>query len=157
MAWFVPIVASKRRGKRSNPGGIIAGLVIFLIFGVFFFVFFNRSGIFSFNFPMIFIIIGFVMFVMIILGISIAASSMSKSYKTPKAYIHGQIQSDNHRQTSQQNPYINREPIQNRPEPQFQEKPIKVDPSIDEMNFCRYCGGKLDSKARFCHQCGSKL
>ncbi|MHA1933158.1 MAG: hypothetical protein ACW96X_11490 [Promethearchaeota archaeon] len=149
MAWFVPIVASKRRGRRSNPGGIIAGLVIFLIFGVLFFVFFNRSGMFGFNFPMIFIIVGFGVFIMIILGVSIAASSMSKVYKTQKVNIHGQ--------TSQQNPYVIREPIQNHPEPQSQEKPTEDVPIVNEINYCRYCGGKIDREARFCHQCGSKL
>lgn len=157
MAWIAPIVASRRRVGRSNPGALIAGLVIFLIFGVFFFLFFNRSGIFGFNFPMIFIILGFVVVIMVVLCISIAASSMSKTYKPRKTNIHGQNQNINHIQTFQQNPYIVRETIQKRVEPQYQEKSAEVVPIVNEINFCRYCGGKIDREARFCHQCGSKL
>ncbi len=157
MAWIAPIVASRRRVGRSNHGALIAGLVIFLIFGVFFLVFFNRSGIFGFNFPIIFIVLGFVVLLMVVFGISIAASSMSKSYKPPKDKIHWQNQNNNQRQTFQKNPYIVREPIQKRVDPQYQEKPTEVVPIVNEINFCRYCGGKIDREARFCHQCGSKL
>ena len=157
MACIAPIVVSRRRGGRSNSVALIAGLVIFLIFGVFFLVFFNRSGIFGFNFPMIFIVLGFVVFLMVIFGISIAASSISKSYKPPKDKIHWQNQNNNQRQTFQKNPYIIREPIQKRVDPQYQEKPTEVVPIVIEINFCRYCGGKIDREARFCHQCGSKL
>jgi len=157
MACMIPIVASRRKSSRSSVGGLIAGLLIFLIFGIFFFVFFNRSGIFGFNFPVIFIILGFVVFIMVILGISITASSMSKVYKPPKANIQGQNQNINQRQIFQQNPYIVREPIQKFPEPQYQENPTEVIPIVNEINFCRYCGEKIDKKARFCHQCGSKL
>ncbi|MHA2281747.1 MAG: zinc ribbon domain-containing protein [Promethearchaeota archaeon] len=157
MAWMIPIVAGRRKTSRSRVGGLIAGLVIFLIFGVFFFIFFNRSGIFGFNFPVIFIIIGFVVFIMVILGISIAASSMSKAYKPPIANVHRQNPEIIQKQTIQQNPYIVREPIQKRLEPQYQEKPAEVLPKVNGINFCRYCGEKVDREARFCHQCGSKL
>jgi hypothetical protein len=157
MAWMIPIVASRKKGRSSNPGAVIAGLVIFLVFGVFFFLFFNRSGIFGFNFPMIFIIIGFVLFIAVVFGISIVASSMSKVYKPSKANIYGQNQNAHQRQPLQQNPYVVRDTIQKQPEPQTQEKPIDVAPPLQEVNFCRYCGEKVDREARFCYQCGSKL
>ena len=157
MAWMIPIVASRRRSSRSSIGAVIVGLLIFLIFGIFFLVFFNRSGLFGFNFPVIFIILGFVVFITVILGISIAASSMSKTYKTPKANIHSQNHEIIQGQTFQQNPYVVREPIQKSTEPQYQEKPTEVFPIVNEINFCRYCGGNIDRESRFCHQCGSKL
>ena len=138
MAWMIPIVASRRRSSRSSIGAVIVGLLIFLIFGIFFLVFFNRSGLFGFNFPVIFIILGFVVFITVILGIS---------------QNHEIIQG----QTFQQNPYVVREPIQKSTEPQYQEKPTEVFPIVNEINFCRYCGGNIDRESRFCHQCGSKL
>ena len=136
MAWTAPIVASRRRVRRSNPGALIAGLVIFLIFGVLFLVFFNRSGMMmGFNFPIIFIVLGFIVLLMVVSGISIAASSMSKSYKPPK---------DNIKWQNQTNPYI-------------VQKPTEVVSIVSEINFCRYCGGNIDREAKFCHQCGNKL
>jgi hypothetical protein len=157
MAWMTPIVASRRKGRSSNPGAVIAGLVLFLVFGIFFFLFFNRSGIFGFNFPMIFIIIGLVLFIAVVLGISVVASSMSKTYKPPRDKIHWQNQNNNQRQIVQKNPYVVRETIQKQLEPQVQEKPTEVAPTLNEVNFCRYCGENVDREARFCYQCGSKL
>ena len=157
MAWMTPIVASRRKGRSSNPGAVIAGLVLILVFGIFFFLFFNRSGIFGFNFPMIFIIIGFVLFIAVVLGISIVASSMSKVYKPSRANIYRQSQNTHQKQPLQLNPYIVRETIQKQFEPQNQEKPTEVSPSLNDVNFCRYCGEKVDREARFCYQCGSKL
>ncbi len=157
MAWMIPIVAGRKKSSRSSVGGLIAGLFIFLIFGVFFFIFFNRSGIFGFGFPMIFIMIGFIVFIMVIFGIAIAASSMSKVYKPQKASMYGDNQIFNQKQTSQPNPYVVQEPIQKHDEPLYQEKPPEVVPVVNEINFCRYCGEKVDRKAQFCHQCGSKL
>lgn len=157
MAWMIPIVASRRRSSRSSIGAVIVGLLIFLIFGIFFLVFFNRSGLFGFNFPVIFIILGFVVFITVILGISLAAASMSKSYKTPKVNTYGQNQNNNQKQVYQQNPYVVREPIQKSLEPQYQESPTAVVPNVTEINFCRYCGSKVDRETRFCQECGSKL
>ncbi|MFX1457573.1 MAG: zinc ribbon domain-containing protein [Promethearchaeota archaeon] len=160
MAWMVPIVAGRRHYRRSSIGATIAGLVIFLIFGLFFFVFFNRSGMFGFgfSFPMIFIIIGFVVFVMIIIGISIAASSMSSAYKSQKANIYRQNQNVDQKQIDHQNPYIAQKPSQKPLESHYKEIPVEDDvPDVKEINFCRYCGAELDEKAVFCHQCGTKL
>ena len=157
MAWMIPIVAGNRRGSRSSFGAVIVGLVIFVILGMFFFLFFNRSGIFGFNFPVIFIILGFIVFITIILGISIAASSMSKTYKPQNANIFSQNQNNNQKQTLPQNPYVVREPIQKSLEPQYQEIPTAVVPNVNEINFCRYCGSKVDMEAKFCHECGSNL
>ncbi|MFW9825170.1 MAG: zinc ribbon domain-containing protein [Candidatus Thorarchaeota archaeon] len=160
MAWMIPIVAGRRHYRRSSIGATIAGLMIFLIFGIFFFVFFNRSGIFGygFSFPMIFIILGFVVFVMIIIGISIAASTMSSSYKSQKSNIYRQNQNVDQKQTVHQNPYVAQEYIQKPLETRSKEIPVEDDiPDVKEINFCRYCGAKLDEKAVFCHQCGTKL
>jgi len=159
MAWIAPIVVSRRKGGRSNPIALIAGLVIFLIFGVFFLVFFNRSGMMmGFNFPIIFIILGFIVFLMIISGISIAASSISKSYKPPKDNIKWQNQTKNQQQTVQKNPYIIQKPIAKKVDPQYKENPTEVVSIVSEINFCRYCGQSVEDKiATFCHQCGNKL
>ena len=151
MAWITPIVASRRKCGRSSIGGVIAGLMIFLVFGIFFFVFFNRSGIFGFNFPMIFIIIGFVLFIAVVLGISIVASSMSKVYKPSRANIYRQSQNTHQRPPMQPNPYVVRETIQKHLEPQIQEKPTEVSPTVNEVNFCRYCGEKCWGK--LCWSC----
>ncbi len=157
MACMVPIVASRRNCRKSSSGAVIAGMLIFLVFGIFFAVFFNRSGIFGFSFPVIFVILGFVVFIMIISGISMAASSMSKSYKPPIIKTHMQNQTIYQRQKVQQNPYIVRKPIQKSPEPLYQENPSEAFPIVNDINFCCYCGAKVDRKGRFCHQCGSKL
>ena len=156
MVFVAPIIARRRNG-RSSPVAVIAGLIFFLVFGVMFFLIFNRSGIFGFNFPMIFIIIGFVLFIAVVLGISIVASSMSKVYKPSRANIYRQNQNTHQRQPLQLNPYIVRETIQKQFEPQNQEKPTEVSPSLNDVNYCRYCGEKVDREARFCYQCGSKL
>jgi hypothetical protein len=154
---MIPIVAGRRRNSRSSVGGLVAGLVIFLIFGVFFFVFFNRSGIFGFGFPMIFIILGFVVFIMIIFGIAIAVSSMSKTYTPQKFNQYGQNHNTIQKQVFQQNPYVAREPIQTQNDSQFQKNSATVVPDEIEINYCRYCGAKVDREARFCHQCGIKI
>ncbi|KKN53266.1 hypothetical protein LCGC14_0604000 [marine sediment metagenome] len=157
MAW-IPIVVSNKKGcHRSNNLFVTVGLLISLVFGIVFFSLFNSLGIFRFNFPGIFIILGFAVFIMVILGVSFAASSMSKAYKPPKANIYGKNQNINQRQASQQNPYFVGEPIRKHLVSQYQENPTDVFPIVNEINFCRYCGAKIDREARFCHQCGSKL
>jgi hypothetical protein len=41
---------------------------------------------------------------------------------------------------------------------QFQHPPKEnVDISSEQRNFCAYCGQKLDSRAQYCPNCGSKL
>ena len=94
---------------------------------------------------------------MVVSGISIAASSMSKSYKPPRDKIKWQNQTNNQQQTVQKNPYIVQEPIAKKVDLQYEEKPTEVVSIVSEINFCRYCGGKIDREAKFCHQCGNKL
>ena len=81
MAWVPCIVASRRnRHYRTRGSGIIAALVIFcLLFGVFFFIFFNRMN--GFTMP-IWIIISSFGTLLLIIGIVMAiVASMSHTYK----------------------------------------------------------------------------
>ncbi|MHA2399609.1 MAG: zinc-ribbon domain-containing protein [Promethearchaeota archaeon] len=158
MAWMAPIIANNRRNgsSRSRFGAVIAGLVLCLAFGVFFMFFFNRSGFIRFNSPLIFMIIGFGVFLIVIIGISATATSMTKTVDKPKIRPYSQYNTARH-QPQRPNPYISRkasqESVKQHPE-EFEKKEIKVE---GEIKYCQYCGAKIDRDANFCYQCGSKI
>ena len=151
MAW-VPIVVPNRhnRSYRNRAGGgIFAAVAILFIFGLLFFVFFNRFDGFS---PPIFMIIsGFGVFLIIIVVIGVIAASISEVYKKPK----GDYQTQ--KQNLQLNPYKIRDSILNQPEESINIDLRREIPVIAEVNYCRYCGSKIDRDAVFCHLCGTKL
>jgi len=152
MAWMIPIVANNRnRGCRTRGGGAVAaGLIFFVILGLIFFLFFNRFN--GFTMPIWLIISGLGVFIIIIVGISAVASSMSQNYVKPKESIYKQHQSNLQGQPQQSNPYIYQDSIQKRLEGYQMETTL-----VEEVNYCRYCGSKIDQDAIFCHQCGSKI
>ena len=60
-------------------------------------------------------------------------------------------------QSQQFNPYNIQSSIRKQPEVSLY-KEVKTDfPIISDINYCRYCGEKVDRDAKFCHQCGIKL
>ncbi|MFX1380488.1 MAG: zinc-ribbon domain-containing protein [Promethearchaeota archaeon] len=151
MAWVPIVVPNKHNRSYRNKagGGIFAVVILLFIFGLLFFVFFNRFDGFS---PPIFMMIsGFGVFLIIILVISVIAASMSQVYKKPK------YEYETQKQNLQRNPYKIQNSIIRQPEYQINNQ-IKQDiPVIQEINYCRYCGSKIDRDAVFCHMCGTKL
>ncbi|MFX1281010.1 MAG: hypothetical protein ACFFA3_16785 [Promethearchaeota archaeon] len=152
MAYMIPIIANRKNYRRSSPGAVIAGLIIFLVFGILFFLFLNRSWVFGFNFSIVFWIGGFMIFFAIILAITaaISASSVSKNIKPrngdpPKQQIILQ------KPVSQINPYksSNIEKINL--------KTPENNLLTEIINYCSFCGAKKELDAIYCHMCGSKF
>ena len=147
MAWVPVIVANKRnRYHRSKAGGaIIAAVILSLLLGIFFLVFFNNfRGITVF--PLWIFISGFGGFIIIIVIIAAIASAMSSStQKVKEEHMRHMNSIERQEQALLENPYMVR-------------KEVKKDvPIIAEIHYCRYCGEKVDRDAKFCHQCGIKL
>jgi len=157
MACVVPIIANRRRNGRSNPGAVIAGLIIFLVFGIMFFLFFNRSGVFGFQFNMIFIIGGFSVFFMIILVVSFAVAATSKTYKPPRNRTFNEYYRIPQKQANIINPYKVPRSTEGQNKEIFGENNQRYIPVVGKIIYCRYCGAKRDKDAIFCHMCGNKL
>jgi len=153
------IVASRRnrRCRTRGTSAIVAILIFLLVFGVFFFIFFNRmSGGFTII-PIWITISGLGSFIIIVAVIGVIAASMSKTYKKPREENLKSYQYHPQRQTQQPNPYIIRDSI-----PKQLEEPINKEigreiPVITDIKYCKYCGSKIDKDAVFCHMCGIKL
>jgi hypothetical protein len=156
LAWVPFIVANRRnRNYRNRTTGAIVALVIFLLlFGVFFFVFFNRSsGTTIFIWPVISGLGGFIFFIIIIAAV---AASISGPKNPKKGHIeYHQYQSQE--QNQEHNPYIFQPATQKQPEQNFYKASKQEIPIVSETKFCRYCGEKVERDAVFCHQCGTKL
>jgi hypothetical protein len=156
---FVPFIVANRRNRyhRSRASGaILAGLIFCTVFGLLFFIFFNRSNGFTMIpiWPIISGLGGFLIFIVII---GVIASSMSTpSNKANEDYIKP-YQYQPQERTQQYNPYKIRNSIQNQAEDPIYEEVEQNIPIISDINYCRYCGSKIDRDARFCHQCGIKL
>lgn len=155
---MAPIIANN--GRNSSSGSriraVIVGLILCAVFGVFFMFFFNRSGFIGFNSPLIFMIIGFGIFFVVIIGISATATSMTKTVDKPKIRPYSQYNTTRH-QPQQTNPYISRKTSQEavkQPPEEFEKREIKIE---GEIKYCQYCGAKIDRDANFCYQCGSKI
>ncbi|MFX1313896.1 MAG: zinc-ribbon domain-containing protein, partial [Promethearchaeota archaeon] len=141
VVWMIPIVANNRNRRCRPRGGAIVGVLIVAgVLGLIFFLFFNRFN--RFIIPFWSIISGLGIFLIIIVGISSIASSMSQNYVKPKENIY----------KKQSNPYIYQDTIKKR---LVGDQPENH--RIEEVNYCRYCGSKIDRDAIFCHQCGSKI
>ena len=163
MAWVPVIVANRRRNRTSSGSACIAITLALLFFGVFFALFFNIFDAFRFSFSPILFIGGFIVFIVIIIGISVITMSMSETYKKPKEqYLKSyssqpQRQNQPQIQVQQYNPYINRKSIQREPEEHIYNQIQKDIPVLSDINYCRFCGAKVDINAVFCHQCGINL
>ena len=157
MAFVVPIIANRRRNGRSSTGAVIAGLIIFLIFGIMFFLFFNRSGVFGFQFNVIFIIGGFSVFFMIIIVVSFAVVATSKTYKPPRNRTFNEHYRIPQKQANILNPYKVPRSTEGQNKEIFGENNQRDIPIVGKIIYCRYCGAKRDKDAIFCHMCGIKL
>lgn len=154
MGYIIPIIANRKNYRKSSLGAVLTGLIIFLVFGIMFLLFFNRSGIFGFRFNIILWIGGCLIFFAIILAISAAVSATSVS-KTSIKLNNG----DNYKQQYafqksivQVNPY--KVPKSGNKVKEIQNKEIPV---VEEIKYCRYCGAKKDLDAIFCQMCGNKF
>ena len=163
MAW-VPVIVANRRRNRTSSGSVCAAIILALLFfGVFFGVFLALFDGFRFSFPPIMFIGGFMVFIAIIIGISVITMSMSETYKKPKErYLKSyssqpQRQNQPQIQVQQYNPYINRKSIQREPEEHIYKQTQRDIPVLSGINYCRFCGAKVDMNAVFCHQCGINL
>ena len=135
---------------------MIIGLVIFFVLGIFFFIFFNQFNGFSII-PLWTIIIGVGGFLIFIAIIGAIASSMSAPSKKAKEEPIKSSQYQPQEPSQQYNPYKIQNSIQIKPEEPIY-KEVKQDiPITSDINYCRYCGEKIDRDAKFCHQCGIKL
>lgn len=111
----------------------------------------------GFNFPIIFWMIGFIILFIVIFGISIAASTMSKKPDIPKSSTYNYNQNYPKSDRQNPNPYKARVPVQENVDSQKQnDQPVSAE-EINFVKFCKYCGAKVDRNAKFCYQCGSKL
>ncbi|KKK42249.1 hypothetical protein LCGC14_1598920 [marine sediment metagenome] len=157
MAWIPIVVSSKKGCHRSSNISVIVGLLIFLVFGIMFFMLFNNFGWHGLGLSMPFVIGGFTVFLVVVICIASIASAMSKTYKTPKDNIFNRnlIQSKN--PAPQPNPYIIQNDIKEQVGVDEEKSSRREIPVVGEVSFCRYCGSKIERDARFCHQCGSKL
>ncbi|MFW9987507.1 MAG: zinc ribbon domain-containing protein [Candidatus Odinarchaeota archaeon] len=166
---FVPIMVPNNRktSYRSRSGNILAIVVLALVFfGLMFFFMFRIFGLNRFSFSILPMISGGIIFIILmIICISAISISMTETYKKPKEQnlksynSNFQSLSQHHNQKQISNPYIIHKSVYNQNE--FEEQIIKgVKPDIllrKSINFCRFCGAKIDRDAVFCHQCGIKL
>ncbi|NVM35160.1 MAG: zinc ribbon domain-containing protein [Candidatus Lokiarchaeota archaeon] len=163
---FVPIIVPNRQRNsyRSRSGSACAAVALALvIFGLLSFVMFGMFDLNRFSFPPMIFLSGFIVFIIIIIGISAISISISETYKKPKEqhlksyYSHFQSQTQPQKQRQQFNPYIIHKSIQNEPEEHIY-KEIKRDiPVVSDINYCRFCGAKVDRDAVFCYQCGINI
>ena len=158
MAWVPFVVASRRsRYHRNRAGGaIVAVLIFFLVLGLLFFVFFNRSNGFTII-PLWTIIIGLGGLIIAVTVIGIIAASMSAPSKKANEEHIKSYQYQHQRQSQQSNPYMIRDSMQKQPEEPIYKEITREIPVVADINYCRYCGAKVDRDAIFCHQCGTKL
>ena len=122
-----------------------------------FFLFFNRSGVFGFQFNVIFIIGGFSVFFMIILVVSFAVVATSKTYKPPRNRTFNEHYRIPQKQANILNPYKVSRSTEGQNKEIFGEYNNRDIPVVMEIIYCRYCGAKREKDAIFCHMCGIKL
>lgn len=157
MAWVPFVVASRRnRYRRSRSGGaIIAGVILLFVFGVLAFFFFNRfNGSTIVLWPIISGLGGFIIFIAVIGAI---AASMSGPSKRPNEEYIKSYQHQPQEPSQQLNPYRIQNSIQKQPEEPIYKEIEREIPVVSDINYCKYCGSKIDGYAVFCHQCGTKM
>ena len=82
---------------------------------------------------------------------------MTKTYDKPKVRPYRQQEFLYNMQTERPNPYITKkvsqEGVKQQPEG-FKKAELPLEEGI---NYCQYCGAKIEKKANFCQQCGSRI
>ncbi len=154
MAW-IPIVAGSRRrnSRRSSAGSVCVAFIFSLvILGVLFSFFFGSFGTNRFGFTPLIFFNGFIIFIVILIFISTISMSISETNKKPKREDLRTYQPLE--QYQQINPYKIRDPIQEQSDELINEV---IPREIPVINYCRYCGAKIDRDAIFCHLCGTRL
>lgn len=157
MAWVPSVVASShnRCSRSSGVRTIIGVLGFLLVIGFIFLMIFTLNE--DLTMPIWNVISGFSVFLIIIVGISAAAASMSQNYKKPKNNTFKSHQSHPQGQSQQANPYLYQNSFQKRFEGSLHEETRQEVPVVEVIGYCRYCGAKIDRDSVFCHLCGSKL
>ncbi|MFX1409628.1 MAG: zinc ribbon domain-containing protein [Promethearchaeota archaeon] len=158
MAWMIPIINNGRnRNGHRKISGLISILLLFLGFGIFFLSFFGFSKFDGFMIQTTWIIGGmiFLIFIFVVIGIVVAVASANAGKAKIQGLEQKPIQSQN--QNPRVNPYIIRSPTQTRYKEPIEDKFEKVVPNYHEIQFCRYCGAKLEKDAKYCHECGIKI
>ena len=92
-----------------------------------------------------------------IVMISIIAATMSGQYQKPKYTSFNSQKSQLQTQNQRSNPYIVQKSIEKQPEEVFYQEVKRDIPVISDINYCRFCGAKVDRDATFCHLCGINL
>jgi hypothetical protein len=96
-------------------------------------------------------------FFVIIGTIAAVASSMSSSTQNVRNEHMKQMNSIEKQEQALLNPYVMQKSSQKQyGESVYQEVKREI-PVISDINYCRYCGEKIDRDAKFCHQCGIRL
>jgi len=136
---------------RKGISGLVICILIVMGAGLFMTLGFN-SGFFFFTpfIPAIFI------FVICIIVIGAASSNNSRQRKGEPYpyYSYYQNQSQQQQQIPVENPYKVK-PIQILDDNPVYSKIEAEKPA--EVQFCMYCGVKIDRDAVYCHQCGTRL
>lgn len=158
MAWMIPIIDNRRnRSAHHKIGGLISLILLFLGLGVFFLSFLSYSKFDGFAIHSIWIIGGIVFLLSIFVIVVIIAAVASVNSKKVKINGYKQNPYRSKNENPKKNPYIFRSPVQVNQEALLFDKPESTIPVHQEIQFCRYCGEKLEKDAKFCHQCGIKI
>jgi len=157
MAWMIPIIGNRRNRGAHKIGVLISLILLFLGVGIFFFSSFSFNKFDGLAIHSIWIIGGTVFLISIFVIVGIIATVASVSSEKVKINSYKQNPNESEKLKPKVNPYIIRRPSQNHLEVILHEKSKKVIPTPQEIQFCRYCGAKLEKDAKFCQECGMKV
>ena len=157
MAWVPCIVANRRNRYSRNraSGAFIAAIIFLLVLGLVFMFFFMPFKGFTVV-PIWILISGASGFIIIFGIIAVIASSMSTTAQKKKEEHMRHMKSIENQELALINPYRQTSIQKTSEEPIYKQVRREI-PIISDMNYCRYCGERLDRDAKFCHQCGIKL
>ena len=130
--------------QRRNSGiGCFIGLIMMMLFGVFFFFGFDS---YFFIFPVFPFIIIFI--VIIFIG-AVASQGSNKRRNRPTSYYYQQ-------KFNQDNPYMIKNSASNISKPPLarEDSHVIIKP---QLRYCRECGASITQGATFCQNCGARL
>ncbi|MFX1322406.1 MAG: zinc ribbon domain-containing protein [Promethearchaeota archaeon] len=158
MAWMIPIIGNRRNRIGHHKIGVLISLILLILgFGVFFFSSFSFNKFDGLVIHSIWIIGGIIFLISIFIIVGIIATIASVSSEKVKINSYKQNPNESEKLTPKLNPYKIRSPSQNQLEVILNEKSKKVILNPQEIQFCRYCGAKLEKDAKFCQECGMKV